>query len=285
MGLFETEETGLFTFEPFAAYPFYTAINRSLVQHALAPLATCTTNATLTIVDMACGTGAITRLIAEEMTAQGRQARIIGVDPSAEALRRARKSMGETEAKVDFFQGDTSHLPTLVHDTDAVLFCNAIHLLPDKRAAFQHIAAILAPGGIFACNSAFYNGTNLELTGRFGRLWIRRAVSWLRKEHPEARLSREVKATAMQWLTPEEYSDLLTESGFSHVETIQEHVMMSLDGLRDLGHYWLFIEGALPGIPLALGATALGIAVYQAGEELGLTEVPRRWVQIIATKG
>ncbi|GAC1564905.1 MAG: hypothetical protein NVS3B14_00970 [Ktedonobacteraceae bacterium] len=89
----------------------------------------------------------------------------------------------------------------------------------------------------------------------------------------------------MQWLTPDEYHCLLKENGFSHVEIMQEHVMMSLDGLRDLGHYWLFVQGALPGVPLALGATALGTAVYQAGQELGMTEVPRLWLQIVSQKG
>lgn len=60
---------------------------------------------------------------------------------------------------------------------------------------------------------------------------------------------------------------------------------MSLDGVRDLGHYKLFIEGALPGAPLALGAAALGTAAYQTGQELGMSEVPRLWLQIVATKG
>jgi len=285
MSFFETEETNQFTFEAFAAHPFYTAINRSLVQQALAPLATRPTDTTLTIVDMACGTGAITRLIAEAMTSQGRQARILAIDPSAEALHRAQKSIEEMGATVDFFQGEAVDLPTLVHDADAAFFCNAIHLIADKRSTFRQMAAILAPGGIFACNSAFYEGTSVEETLRFGRLWIRRAVGWLRKAHPEVQLSREAKALAMQWLTPEEYSNLLKESGFSCVETIQERVMMSLDGLRDLGHYWLFIEGALPGAPLALGAAALGTAVYQAGQELGMTEVPRMWLQIVARNG
>ena len=73
------------------------------------------------------------------------------------------------------------------------------------------------------------------------------------------------------------------ESGFSRIEMRQELVMLSLDGLRDLGHYWLFIEGALPGAPLALGARALGATVSQACQELGMTEVPRMWLQIVAT--
>lgn len=285
MSFFETEETNQFTFEAFAAHPFYTAINRSLVQQALAPLVTRPPDATLTVVDMACGTGAITRLIAEELSRRGRQARIIAVDPSADALRRAQKSIEEMGAQADFFQGEAIDLPTFVHDADAAFFCNAIHLIAEKRATFRQMAAILAPNGIFAFNSAFYNGTNVESTLRFSRLWIRRAVQWMRKAYPEVQLSRGAKAIAMQWLSPEEDSSLLKESGFSHVETIQERVMMSLDGLRDLGHYWLFIEGALPGAPLALGAAALGTAVYQAGQELSMTGVPRMWLQIIARNG
>ncbi len=89
---------------------------------------------------------------------------------------------------------------------------------------------------------------------------------------------------AMQWLKPEEFIGLLKQSGFSRVDTTQECGIISLDAWRDIGQYWLFIEGALPGAPLAQGAAALGTAVYQAGQELGLTEVPRTWLQIVATK-
>lgn len=286
MSMIETDETNQFTFEPFAAHTFYTDVNRSLVRQALASLATRPANVTLTIIDMACGTGAITRLIAEEMTCQRRQAHIIGVDPSAEALRRAQRSMKQTGTgvKADFVQGEAADLPRLIHNADAAFFCNAIHLVSDKLAAFQQMARILAPRGIFACNSAFYEGTYVAGTERFYRQWTRRAVGWLRKEHPEIRLSRDEKATAMQWFTPEGYINLLKQSGFSNVATSQENVMISLDAWKDLGQYWLFIEGALPGAPLALGAAALGTAVYQAGAELGLTEVPRTWLQIVATK-
>jgi len=187
-------------------------------------------------------------------------------------------------ARASFIQGDTADLPAIVHNTDAVFFCNAIHLVPDKPAAFQLIASILAPQGIFACNSAFYEGTYVPGTERFYRLWTRRAVGWLKKEHPEIHLSREAKAMAMQWLTPDGYIEALNQSGFAQVERQQTDVNISLDAWRDLGQYWLFIEGALPGAPLAYGAAALEAAVYQAGEELGLTEVPRTWLQLVACK-
>jgi hypothetical protein len=89
---------------------------------------------------------------------------------------------------------------------------------------------------------------------------------------------------AMQQLDKEGYISLLKEGGFSHIDATEEEAMMTMDSYRDIGHYWLFIEGALPGIPLALGAEALGISAYEAGEELGLKEVPRNWLQIIAHK-
>jgi ubiquinone/menaquinone biosynthesis C-methylase UbiE len=284
MEMIETEETNQFTFEAFAAHPFYTEVNRALVRQALAHFATRPVDVPLTIVDMACGTGAITRLVAEEIARQGRQAHLIGVDPSAEALRRAQKSMEEMGTEADFIQGDANSLPSIVNNADAAFFCNAIHLVPNKLSAFQQMASILAPGGIFACNSAFYEGTYVEGTERFYHLWIRHAMRSLRKEHPEVRLSREEKAQAMQWLTPGDYIESLKQAGFGSAETNYEQVYITLDAWRDLGHYWLFIEGALPGAPLAFAAAALEKAVYQAGQELGLTEVPRMWLQIVATK-
>ncbi len=289
MGLIETEETNKFSFEAFAAHKFYTEVNRSLVRHALSSIATRPSDIPLTIVDMACGTGAVTRLIAEELASQERQAYIVGIDPSAEALRRAQKGMEEIQAKginatVDFFLGETSDLPSIVQNADAAFFCNAIHLLSDKLSAFRLIASILAPDGIFACNSAFYNGTYVEGTERFYRLWTRRAVGWLRKEHPEVHLSRETKAMAMQQIDKEGYICLLKEGGFCRVDAVEEQAIVTMDSYRDIGHYWLFIEGALPGIPLAIGAEALGISVYQAAEELGLTEIPRNWLQVVAHK-
>lgn len=287
MKIIGTEETNHFTFEPFAAHEFYAGVNRMLVRQALAHL-TLQSGKQLTIVDMACGTGAISRLIAEEVAHLNAATplQIIGVDPAPEAIRLAEKSMHETYPTVQtrFYQGDVSDLPRFAQNADAAFFCNAIHLVPDKLYAFKQMSQILAPGGVFACNSAFYQGTYVEGTERFYRLWTRRAVGWLRKEHPGVRTSREEKAMAMQWLTPEEYVASLKQGGFCDVEQVYRNAILSLDAWRDLGQYWLFIEGALPGVPLPLGAAALENAVYQTGQELGLTEVPRTWLQLVATR-
>ncbi len=288
MGLIETEETNQFTFEAFAAYPFYTEVNRLLVQQALAHLEKHAQDAPVTIVDMACGTGAVTRLIAEELAKLGRlrQAHLIGVDPSAEALRRAQKGMDAMgiHAHTDFIQGESTDLPQIVHNADAAFFCNAIHLVPNKVQAIEQVAEILRPQGIFACNSSFYQGAYVPGTEKFYHLWTSRAMRWLRKEHPEVRVSREAKAMAMQWLTADEYITLLKQNGFQQVDTIENDADISIDAWHDLGQYWLFIEGALPGIPLALGAQALDVAVSQVGQELNLDAVPRTWLQMVATR-
>ena len=290
MGLIETDETNLFTYESFASHEFYTNVNRLFVKQTLAHLPTPDTNKTLTIVDMGCGTGAVTRLIAEELIQQGRtsQIRLIGVDPSAEAVRLAQKSMDElglpATIKAEFIQGESEDLPGIVQNVDAAFFCNAIHLVPDKLVAFKLVSSILASGGIFGCNSSFYEGAYVPGTERFYRTWTRRAVGWLREHHPEMRLSRENKAMAMQWLTPDGYIEKLKQSGFSEVDLQYTVAEFTMDAWRDLGHYWLFIEGALPGIPLAEAADALGESVYKVGEELGLQKVPRSWLQMVATK-
>ena len=104
-----------------------------------------------------------------------------------------------------------AHDALAMYDKGSLFFCNAIHLVPDKPAVLAHIAEALAPGGLFACNSAFFAGTYVPGTERFYQLFLRGAVGWLRREYPQVRLSREGKALARQWLSPDEYGVLLRQ--------------------------------------------------------------------------
>src|SRR5260221_12294973 len=121
---------------------------------------------------------------------------MIAVDASADALGLARQRSDEVSIEASFLQGEAEELPTLVREADVAFFCNAIHLIAEKRATFRQMAAILAPGGGFACNSPFYQGSSGASTIQFSRLWIRRSVQWLRKAQPDVRLSREPKVIA-----------------------------------------------------------------------------------------
>jgi ubiquinone/menaquinone biosynthesis C-methylase UbiE len=270
-----------YTFDPFARHQFYHDVNQSLVRQAIGRLdADRPAGQHVRVVELASGTGAVTELILDELERLGRPATVVGVEPSAEAIAIARDYLDRRG--VMFVQGDADELKRAGSDVDIVFFCNAIHLVPDKSAALRKIVQVLAPQGFFACNSSFYEGAYAPGSERFYRLWTRRAMGWLRENHPGVRPSRTEKATAMQWLTPEQYVAVLEENGMRPVVCEQETAQMPLRAWQDIGRYWLFIEGALPSIPIPLGADALEHGAAEAFQELGLTHVPRVWLQLVA---
>ena len=239
-----------------------------------------------TIVDLSCGTGAMTMMVIEALRSRGLDATIIGVEPSSDALARAESRVAGSGMKVRFVQGDAADLAdTLSGPVDALFFGNAIHLVDDKDEVLRQIAGVLAPGGAFAFNSAFFDGAYPPGSERYYRLWTVRAMRWLRREHPHVRLSRETKAPARQWLSQSEYEATLRRHGFDVLHTALDEVHMDLASFQDIGRYWLFIEGALPGAPVAAGAEALGRAAAEAFEELGVEYVPRNWLQVVASFG
>jgi ubiquinone/menaquinone biosynthesis C-methylase UbiE len=274
-----SQEHEIFSYEPFTQHAFYKEINRNLVERAVGSLPT---GRPLTIVDLGSGTGAITQMVAEALHRRGMNATIIGVEPSADAIARAERRLAGSAMNVRFVQGDAADLARLGVSVDALFFCNAIHLVPDKNEAIQKIAEVLAPGGLFVFNSSFFTGAYAPGSETFYRLWTRRAIGWLRREHPEVKLSRDEKALAMQWLSQEEYTALLQKHGFDVLHCSLDEAHMDLHSWQDIGHYWLFIEGALPGAPLEAGAEALRQGSIEAFQELGLSYVPRNWLQIVA---
>jgi hypothetical protein len=54
--------------------------------------------------------------------------------------------------------------------------------------------------------------------------------------------------------------------------------------VQDIGRYRLFIAGALPGVPIPIGAEALVWAAGEAARELDVTEVARLWLQLMAQR-
>jgi ubiquinone/menaquinone biosynthesis C-methylase UbiE len=271
-----------YTFDPFTHHQFYSDVNRSLVEHAIALLeAAHPAGAAVRVVELASGTGAVTEQILDALDRRRRPAEVVGVEPSCDAIDVAERRL--RGRPVRFIQGDAADLHR-VGVADAAFFCNAIHLVPDKDAAVATIAGVLHAGGFFATNSSFYAGAYAEGSERFYHLWTRRAIGWLRQHHPEVRLAHHGKTTAMQWLSPAEYVALLERQGlevaFEQVETAH----MPLRAWQDIGRYSLFIEGALPGVPIPIGADALEVAAAQAFDELYLREVPRNWLQLVARR-
>jgi ubiquinone/menaquinone biosynthesis C-methylase UbiE len=269
-----------FSYEPFTRHTFYIEINRALVRHALAHLPPSTQERPLRIVDLACGTGMISELAIQELRHLKRSTEIIAIDSSAKGLACAAQRLAG--ASVTFIQSDLAEFNHAIEQADLIFFCNAIHLIPQKAALLARIFSLLSPGGLLACNTTFFDGAYAAGTEGYYRLSIRRAMEFLRREHPGVRPSRQERATAMEWLSADGYTHLLEGAGFQLLAGTLQNAAMPLQAWQDIGSYAEFIEGALPGIPLALGALALRVAAERVFHEMNLSSIPRTWLQLIA---
>src|SRR2546427_9460211 len=148
------DESERFSFEAFARHPFFTEVNRWIVERVICP-------GRRKIVDLGCGPGAVTKLILERLD-DGRNAMVIGIDPSPSALAKARAAIHSKV--VEFMQGSAEWVSRLVSSADAVVFLNAIHLVPDKALVMAEIRKVLNKGGVFAFNTTFFNGAYVEGT-------------------------------------------------------------------------------------------------------------------------
>ena len=259
-----------FGFWRFARHPFFIEVNRWLVER-VALLGS-------SIVDLACGPGTITELILASARERGRVF-IYAVDPSIAELDRARRRI--TSNVVRFIQGGAENLSRLVPQVDVVIFCNAIHLVKDKNRALTEIRKVLGPGGTLAFNTTYFKGCYVPGTERFWRYWLLRAAQYLRDRGIS--VLRADRSESLQWVTAEEYSELVTAAGFVDPSWRLHEVVLSPESLEDIGQFALFVQGALPRVPLALGADALAQAVRPAMRDAKIVGgVPRFWLQFIA---
>ncbi|HKW39813.1 MAG TPA: methyltransferase domain-containing protein [Gemmatimonadales bacterium] len=267
----ETCDDERYSFEAFTRHPFFTEVNRWIVERVICP-------GRRKIVDLGCGPGAVTRLILERLGEAG-NAEVIGIDPSPSALSKARAAIHSKVVK--FIEGSAEWVSRLVSSADAVVFLNAIHLVPDKAQVIAEIRKALRQGGVFAFNTTFFNGAYVEGTSSFWRRWIVRAVQVLRERGLE--VQHTAHAVARQFLSADEYADLCVQAGFSRPSVDLVRIEMTPDSIRDIGRFSLFIEGALPGVPLEEGSAALEKGLERAMEETGVCGVPRNWLECVAT--
>lgn len=266
-----------FTFEAFARHDFYRTVNEHLVDSALTLRHHLAESPIRRIVDLACGTGAVTQLLVDRVKRFLEPAEIVGVDPSDSALEKARRLVGSA---AQFVRGTAEAFSQAVRGADVILFCNAIHLLPDKNVMLREARDVLNDGGVLGFNTSFYEGCYVPGTERFYKLWMLRSLQMLKQEfglRPER-----TKVEAMRWLSPDEYRSLLESHGFAVEQMQAEQAMMTCESWQDISHYSEFAYGALPGVPLEVAIPVLQRSVAQAYEELGIEELPRNWLQVVA---
>lgn len=266
-----------YTFETFAQYGFYEVVNRHLVDVTLrlhelsqAPIRR--------VLDLACGTGAVTRLVIEGLEKNGVRAEVIALDPSESALEKARRLIG-TGAR--FVRGTAESFAVHVPKVDVIIFCNAIHLIEEKDSVVEQAHEVLNRDGVLAFNTSFYEGAYPAGTERFYKRLMLRSLQALKREYPNLKLDKS-RPEAMKWLTPEEYRSLLERHSFTVEHMNAEEALMTCESCQDICHYSDFVKGALPGIPVQIGAKILKRTVAQAFEELDMERLPRNWLQVVA---
>lgn len=266
-----------YTFEAFASHDFYRIVNEHLVDATLQIRSHLPLPPIHRILDLACGTGAVTALLVDRVRRLREPVDVIGVDPSESALDKARRLVGNA---AEFVRGTAQAFSTVVSGVDLIMFCNAIHLLPNKDEVLSQARVALNEGGVLGFNSSFYDGCYVAGTERFYKLWMLRAMQMLKQE-TGLRPDR-TKVEAMRWLSPDEYRSLLERNGFVIDLMESEQAMMTCKSWQDISHYSEFANGALPGVPLEIAITVLKRSVVQAYDEMGITELPRNWLQVVA---
>jgi ubiquinone/menaquinone biosynthesis C-methylase UbiE len=142
------------------------------------------------VLDLACGTGLLTFREAEAVGSQGH---VVGVDVTAGMLAVAthkQKQAGGKFANVTFLQGDVLHLDEtdeLKGKTfDVITVASALVLFPDPKAAIEHWAGFLKPGGVIAMDAThprnLVPGMVLERVARRLDLPIPYNRSWSKSE-------------------------------------------------------------------------------------------------------
>lgn len=169
------------------------------------------------ILDLGCGTGQLTRLIAQS------GADVTGIDPSRSMIEAARDEYPD----LDFYEEDAfDHDPATPYDA---VFSNAVlHWIEDHSSLLERVRELIVPGGRFAA----------EMGAKGNIRHIRRELHRALREagyDPEA---------LDPWTFPseDEFHRLLDDSGFEirEMRTVDYHAVLNGDeGL----HLWLAVFG------------------------------------------
>ncbi len=266
-----------YSFSTFSKNEFYGKLNARLVDMT-------DLGSGQRIVDLACGTGGVTRLILERIR-DARDSAIIAMDHSALALKQAMEDLKDIrDNAVQFVQSQVEQVSeALKEKADTIIFCNAIHYVSDKDALVDEISRALKPGGKFAFNTSFFDGGQPPESLQFYRKWMFKAARDLRKEYG-LKPDRANKVESRIQLTADDYKDLVERHGFTILKQEIDTVNVPIGGWLDICTFEDFISGTFPGVPLPKASASLQRGIEQAFEELNLTYVPRNWLDVVAVR-
>lgn len=121
------------------------------------------------VLDVACGTGIVARLVAAQVGPSGH---VTGLDFNAGMLAVARAHAPRSGAPVEWREGDAEALPFADESFDVVLCQQGLQFFPDRPAALREMQRVLAAGGqlgVCAWNSVERNPYSAAVTSALAR--------------------------------------------------------------------------------------------------------------------
>jgi demethylmenaquinone methyltransferase / 2-methoxy-6-polyprenyl-1,4-benzoquinol methylase len=161
--------------------------------------------------DLACGTGSLTRDLAKRVGPEGR---VLGIDFSREMLRVAK---ARPAPNVEYRLGDATNLEGIPSGAfEAATIAYGARNIPDLDALFSEMARCLRPGGVAVC---------LEISRPESRVFAAFYGLWFDKIVPRlgAGISGDAWAysylpeSVKEFVAPDELSDIMERNGLQDV--------------------------------------------------------------------
>jgi SAM-dependent methyltransferase len=111
---------------------------------AKATLEAFTPSGSVDVLDVACGTGVISRLLSQRLSERGR---IVGTDLNPAMLDVARRQMPDSIHTAEWLEADVARLPFSDAEFDVVYCQQGLQFFPDKPSALRELRRVLKPDG------------------------------------------------------------------------------------------------------------------------------------------
>ena len=96
------------------------------------------------VLDVACGTGVVARMVAGEIDGIGR---VVGLDPSPAMLAVARAESAAEGLNIEWVEGSAGAMPFPDASFDLVTIQQGLQFVPDREEALAEVRRVLRPGG------------------------------------------------------------------------------------------------------------------------------------------
>jgi len=256
------------------------------------------------VADLACGAGLFSSLLLARKPAL----KICGIDLDQEQIDISTRKFGQRgilspdmeswrangAGRIVLQKGSADDLPFADGEIDLVVMGNAIHLMPDKDRFLGEVARVLRPGGTFVFNSVFFNGTFVPGTEALFSEWMKEAVLVLEEINKERAQAGQPpvarqrntgdRAFAKGWLSEDAWRAKVEKAGFTNVRTGTRAKPLTRTSLRLVAPYSGLATVLMSGYPLEIASVCLAEGVDRAFDRLGITEVPRLWLEVTAMR-